>query len=96
MDENICTKYKEKFKNDTGLKCAVCDNIFHVKCADVTIKEFNVIKNLQGLKWFCEGCLPLWKLCMNITKEFSVLKSDLKNEIKEIKAKLDIYSKSRQ
>lgn len=43
MDENIGIKYKEKFKGDTGLKCAgLCGNMFRVKCADISTKEFSV------------------------------------------------------
>ncbi|KAK9882496.1 hypothetical protein WA026_021843 [Henosepilachna vigintioctopunctata] len=51
-------------KYDDTIKCNKCDNIFHIKCANVTMKIFNDLREGNILNtWICDKCTTSGKAC---------------------------------
>ena len=42
-----------------GMQCAQCDCFVHGKCAGVTDELFEVVRDGNNLKWFCDGCVEV-------------------------------------
>ena len=44
-------------ENDKGIECELCLNWFHIKCQNISVKHYNVLKDSTlSLHWFCDRC----------------------------------------
>lgn len=87
MEEN-CLKCKERIKADNSIQCeGICKKSFHLKCVNISGKEYNIVKHLSNFKWLCDSCMPYLNSTMQIRKEFTEFKETILNEIRELKEK---------
>lgn len=57
VDDKQCFKCKVDFNADKIIGCeGECAGWYHLKCAKVTEQQYVVIKNCNGIKWFCKKC----------------------------------------
>ncbi|KAK9880535.1 hypothetical protein WA026_011772 [Henosepilachna vigintioctopunctata] len=78
-----CGKCSKEIDGGLSVGCeGKCSEWFHLKCAELTVKEYNVIKGCKRLKWFCDICY-----------ESEVIKRTNDEVIKEIKQLKDQISR---
>lgn len=90
VDAKNCGKCREDFKEDKIIGCeGKCNQWFHIKCVKVKDKQFAVLKEFKGVKWYCEQC---YVECEVINKVLTFLDSKLNtvmqgfnNEVASIK-----------
>ena len=84
--EERCGKCKININaNDNIIVCAgKCDN-FHKKCAGITSKDFTLIQNCKGLKWFCENCLLHFNLIIQFNTEINKIRTEVTAELTEFR-----------
>lgn len=41
---------------DDSISCNTCDNAYHIKCVNLSVDEFNKIRENNANKWFCVVC----------------------------------------
>ncbi|KAK9880888.1 hypothetical protein WA026_013215 [Henosepilachna vigintioctopunctata] len=69
-----CVKCLIEFNGDKAIGCeGKCKWWFHLKCSELNNKDFNVIKNCEGVKWFCETCCSEKEVIDNILKALELL-----------------------
>ena len=52
-----CAICNNDFDGDDIIGCdGECHNCFHTKCVAIKAKEFKVIQDCAGLKFYCENC----------------------------------------
>ena len=52
-----CTSCSSNFGvNDCCIGCYTCQNWFHINCVNITKTQFNVIRVMSNVQWFCDSC----------------------------------------
>lgn len=55
--DSLCYKCEKEIKDDDDYsECDSCDTLFHLKCGNVTKKEFNARQNSKCLQLYCPDC----------------------------------------
>jgi len=58
MNKLICPECSRTIaKNHSQLTCSVCDLTYHIKCGNVTPKDFKLIQRIIPMIWKCSICL---------------------------------------
>lgn len=94
-DDEICVICKIKFKDkDYCINCTgVCSKKFHLKCVNLTLKEYQLVQGQKGIKWFCEHCLSVVTKILNINTDIENFKRQVTNELIEIRHMLNSPTK---
>ena len=88
-----CGKCQTNFGNENSICCDLCDQWFHLRCSNITLKIFKSVFVGTDSVWFCKSCLdsifPFSSLSQN---KFSTLyQTKLESEILRIKSS-DVFS----
>lgn len=90
----LCDKCSTDVKQENSLKCeGICNKIFHNKCMNITSRDFQIIQNIQGLKWYCESCNDFVTMAKDMRKEIVDVKSSILGEINELKNTMNMNEK---
>ncbi|KAK9872646.1 hypothetical protein WA026_018780 [Henosepilachna vigintioctopunctata] len=69
-----CGKCLIELNGDKTIGCeGKCKKWVHLKCSELNNKDFNVMKNCKGVKWFCETCYSESEVMDNILKALKLL-----------------------
>ncbi|GLV46620.1 hypothetical protein CBL_20899 [Carabus blaptoides fortunei] len=90
--EEGCIKCKITFNADKIIGCeGQCKGWFHLKCANIKEKEYSVISNCKGVKWYCEICdNDDEPVAMKVLENMNEAIMALKQEITELKNMLNL------
>ena len=91
-----------KEKEDESIQCNKCQLWYHQKCTDIPMEAMKYFELVKGIRWFCDSCTNPVKVLLDngdsnkeITKVVESI-SELKNEIVDIKAKLNYVSRENE
>ena len=91
-----------KEKEDESIQCDKCQLWYHQKCTDIPMEAMKYFELVKGIRWFCDSCTNPVKVLLDngdsnkeITKVVESI-SELKNEIVDIKAKLNYVSRENE
>lgn len=89
MDTDYCNKCSVKVKSDNSIKCnGCCGKFFHFKCLEISIKDAQIILNIEGVKWFCESCNAVVNCMLDIKKDINDFKNSVLEELNAFRKKL--------
>ncbi|ESN92844.1 hypothetical protein HELRODRAFT_164974 [Helobdella robusta] len=72
------TNVKDK---DSVLRCSRCDIVVHVKFISTNDSLLDVLKNCNGLKWFCDSCVKLPFNLDSLLKSVDASRQDVLDKI---------------
>ena len=86
-----CGKCRVRLKrNENFINCSgYCKKDFHLECENISTAEYQVIKNIANLKWFCISCAPYFNAMIKVNSEMYELKNSIKQELSEFKSLLN-------
>ncbi|KAI4456596.1 zinc finger fyve/phd-type [Holotrichia oblita] len=81
-----CGKCTAKIKqNETVIACSgTCKLQYHIRCVDLSSKDFQTLASLTNVKWFCNNCLLLFDKYMDLKNNIDVIASTVKIEMNKI------------
>lgn len=90
LEDIICAVCSDDIKSDGFIKCdGPCDLYFHLKCVRISSRDSNVLKNVEGVKWFCNSCLKFVQFVRNFNAEFTSFKEEMVKQLNEIRGKVE-------
>lgn len=93
-EEDKCQDCENDVKKDEKIECfGPCKNIFHLKCAAISPRDYKTLKGIEGCKWFCNNCRHYLDFLCQISKEFHDFKELMLAELRVVKTNNAINSK---
>ena len=97
-DEHLCTKCNKDIIDESNGKfligCELCFKWFHIKCAKVAKKTYELVKNPANmLHWFCESCNNKSKTFLGQLELMINEQKALRSELDALKSKIDSNAK---
>ncbi|KRK02998.1 uncharacterized protein LOC26535278 [Drosophila yakuba] len=74
--------------NDEHVRCWLCDEYAHAKCAGITDSVVEMIEERSGLKWTCENCRVIKSQMGRFMKQTRTEITELFKEIRAVHDKL--------
>lgn len=86
-----CSLCENTVGGENGIKCeGLCQNVYHIKCVRLQVKDILALKNIKGAKWFCDKCLPLLDCTFNWSKDLNEFKKSIKDELENLKKTINV------
>ena len=83
---------------DKALPCDACDKWFHIKCVDISVEIYEVVKKFDGgklgtmLNWYCPKCSGVVNTVLMDMKGIAERQSRLEKDIVGIRVCLDKHN----
>lgn len=79
--EEYCSACSTVFDGDSAIGCeAKCAKWFHIKCANISKVQFDLINKCKNIKWYCDNCIDCEVIDASINKNIDI--DRVKNELK--------------
>lgn len=86
-----CPICENNVKSENGIQCSgLCRKIYHIRCMDFQGKDLQIMKNINGLRWFCTNCLPLLDFTLKLNKDLNDFKKSVKEDLDEVRKILNM------
>ncbi|KQS38653.1 uncharacterized protein LOC26526751 isoform X2 [Drosophila erecta] len=81
-------EFNNLISNDEHIRCWLCDEYAHAKCAGITNNVVEIIEGRSGLKWTCENCRVIKSQMGRFMKQTRTEITELFKEIRAVHDKL--------
>nr|DAA04220.1 TPA_inf: HDC14735 [Drosophila melanogaster] len=81
-------EFNNSISNDEHVRCWLCDEYAHAKCAGITDSVVEMIEGRTGLKWTCETCRVVKSQMGRFMKQTRTEITELFREVRAVYEKL--------
>lgn len=84
-------------KEECKISCALCSEVYHYNCVDISEEQMKVISSVKNLCWSCDDCLKENNFQKQVLKKLNEIECLVKNHEKMLKDhqnELDIVKKT--
>ena len=76
-DDIVCS-------SDDALECDICENWFHLSCADASQSLYNMYDHCDGLPWFCKSCKASIRDSFSVVRQLTSENLALREQVSEL------------